>query len=279
MVIKKLNNPFAPRAFDTSIDVIKVANDSVYIVAKFGVGGSKGAFAINDDSGDAILLGHCRHSQTRFGRCTWNAYNMPQLFIDFRFLNTIDAKKAKCSRRWWQNLLHGWIGLLNTGEESSSPRSCDSLIKAWAREVNSAKAVHLVVSSNWSVGLVLLQSKHLGSFEVWIASAKILSTKYVKKGPLQRTWITSLLSTTLNIPLLELFFVGANSSDITLQKLKVCHNLDKSSNVVINNSKIKIASFIARMLEPFVIVLARLHDGISASSSKVRVVSYRVEGL
>ena len=99
------------------------------MLPKSRVDGSECAPTLDDDTGNMYLLDDCLHSKARLHRCMQKACNMPQLFIDLGLFNNGDLTKAKPSRRWWLDLLHGQKGLLNNGRESYSLRSCDCLTK------------------------------------------------------------------------------------------------------------------------------------------------------
>ena len=204
LVVQELDDPLALRIFDTMFDVIKaeellwLQTIELILLPEFGVDGGTDAPPFDDNFGDAFFLGDRLHSPTRLGKCMRKADNMPQLLIHLRLLNTCDSMDAKLGRRWWSNLLHGWRGLINNGEESCYLRSSDSFTGTWAREVDSVGAVRLIVGCNGRLGFEFLQSEHLYPLKVRIASAKLFSTRHVKKCLLQHIRIASLLSTTLS---------------------------------------------------------------------------------
>jgi hypothetical protein len=52
---------------------------------------------------------------------------------------------------------------------------------------------------------------------------------------------------------LEFFFTRAITSSATLEKLIVSHDLEEGSNVVIHSGDVKIATYVAGSLKPFVV--------------------------
>ena len=51
----------------------------------------------------------------------------------------------------------------------------------------------------------------------------------------------------------KFFFARGQTSNVTLEILVVCHNLEKCMDVVINGKNIETAAFVARGLEPLVV--------------------------
>ena len=71
---------------------------------------------VEDDFGSAFLFGDSMHGPTCLGGIVRNASNMPELLVDFGFMNSNDPAKIQTNRRGW-NLDHGRRGLLDDGRQ------------------------------------------------------------------------------------------------------------------------------------------------------------------
>ena len=98
-------------AFDSSLNVLRAKDkllclDTIQsiLLPNFGIGGDRGAFAIDNNFSDVFLFSDCQYNLTTLGGLVRKASNMPQLLIDLVFLNNNISKETDFGRRWWPYL-------------------------------------------------------------------------------------------------------------------------------------------------------------------------------
>ena len=64
LVVRELDDPLAPRAFDTTLNVVRAEEEFLWLqtiepilLPEYKIGGNRGAPAIDNNSGGAFLLG------------------------------------------------------------------------------------------------------------------------------------------------------------------------------------------------------------------------------